>query len=152
MLVICGTAASAKSARLGQYYAGLGNKFWWVLARTGLTPMQLSPSEYTALPKYGIGLTDLVKGQSGNDDAIQFDRGGRAPLEQKIRKYQPKVFCFNGKRAAQGFFDTKAIAYGVQAERVGETILFVAPSTSGAANGFWDLTVWEELAELVRTP
>ena len=36
--------------------------------------------------------------------------------------------------------------FGVQVERIGATQLFVAPSTSGAANAFWDVEIWHELA------
>ena len=56
--------------------------------------------------------------------------------------FQPPVLCFNGKRAAQVFFGTKTIAYGEQSERIGKTAVHVAPSTSGAANGFWDISYW----------
>ena len=35
-LVVCGTAAGDRSAQLGQYYAGPGNKFWRTLASLGL--------------------------------------------------------------------------------------------------------------------
>jgi hypothetical protein len=35
-------------------------------------------------------------------------------------------------------------------ERIGRTIFYVAPSTSAAANGAWDITIWEDLAGRVR--
>ena len=66
--------------------------------------------------------------------------------------FHPDVLCFNGKRAAQEYFGTRAIAYGEQPERIGTTVLWVAPSTSGAANGFWDLSHWRDLAERARAP
>ncbi len=40
-VVFCGTAAGAVSAAKGAYYAGPGNRFWPMLAKTGLTPRQL---------------------------------------------------------------------------------------------------------------
>ena len=64
-LVVCGSAAGRRSAQLGQYYAGRGNKFWTTLAETGLTPRRLAPHEFPLLPSFGIGLTDVVKGQAG---------------------------------------------------------------------------------------
>ena len=39
-LVICGSAAGTASARAGAYYAGPGNRFWWILAHSGLTERQ----------------------------------------------------------------------------------------------------------------
>ena len=149
-LVICGTAATAKSALVGHYYAGPGNKFWRMLAQTGLTREELTPASYMRLLEYGIGLTDLVKGQAGNDAGLRFDRMSNELLRGKIAQHQPRYLCFNGKRAAQQYFLTKAIGYGVQAAQLGKTILFVAPSTSGAANAAWDLAVWQDLADRVH--
>jgi TDG/mug DNA glycosylase family protein len=149
-LVICGTAASSKSARVGHYYAGPGNKFWRTLHETGLTGRELAPGEYRQVLEYGIGLTDLVKEQAGSDASILFREPAKAVLRTKIVHYQPRVLCFNGKRAAQEYFGVKSIRYGNQAALIGRTALFVAPSTSGAANGQWDLDIWRELERMVR--
>jgi double-stranded uracil-DNA glycosylase len=148
-LVICGTAAGTRSAQLGHYYAGPGNKFWRTLAEVGLTPRRLAPGEATLLLDLGIGLTDVVKGQSGSDKCIRFDEAASAVLREKMLACRPRVLAFNGKRAAQEFFGSRAIQYGLQARRLGETSLFVAPSTSAAANASWDLLWWRGLAELV---
>ncbi len=151
-LVVCGTAAGDRSARLGQYYAGPGNKFWRTLASLGLTPRLLTPGEAGLLADLGIGLTDLVKGQSGPDSRIEFRRENRALLRRKIEEFQPGILCFNGKRAAREYLGAAAVEYGLQPERIGATRLFVAPSTSAAANGSWDPDWWRVLAELVRSP
>ena len=149
-LVICGTAAGATSAVKGQYYAGSGNKFWKTLYDIGLTPRLLDPSEYKELLSYGIGLTDIVKGQAGMDEEIDFRRLGREELSHKILRYRPRVLCFNGKRAARAFLGRKMVEFGTQRDKVGSTRLFVAPSTSGAANRYWDLSLWRQLAHLVQ--
>jgi TDG/mug DNA glycosylase family protein len=149
-VVFCGTAAGHRSAALKQYYAGRGNRFWETLAKTGLTPRKLSPAEWKLLPEFGIGLTDIAKGQKGNDVDIVFRRKDPKHLRRKIEQYQPRILCFNSKRAAQEFFGTKTVDYGVQAERIGSTELFVAPSTSGAARAAWDESVWQELAERLQ--
>jgi double-stranded uracil-DNA glycosylase len=149
-LVVCGSAAGRKSAQLGHYYAGPGNKFWRTLAQVGLTPRPLSPAEYRLLLGFGIGLTDLVKRQSGGDREIDFRGAGRSELESKLALRRPRILCFNGKRAACEFFGRRSVDYGLQEDRVGDTRLFVAPSTSGAANGSWDPKHWLRLAALVR--
>ncbi|WP_422392985.1 G/U mismatch-specific DNA glycosylase [Moorella humiferrea] len=69
-VIFCGMAAGNRSATIGSYYAGRGNQFWAVLYRIGLTPRQLQPREYRSLLSYGIGLTDLVKSVSGNDNTL----------------------------------------------------------------------------------
>ena len=148
-LVVCGSAPGTRSAALRQYYAGPGNKFWPTLAAVGLTPRRYAPAEYASLLAEGIGLTDIVKDQSGSDAALDFARADRDGLRAKILRHRPGVLCFNGKRAAQTFFQ-RPVAYGLQAEPLGATRLFVAPSTSGRAGVFWDPSVWADLAALVR--
>jgi len=150
LVVFCGTAAGKRSAALKQYYAGRGNRFWPILAETKLTPRLLAPSEYRLLPSFGIGLTDFAKGQAGNDADIAFASPYREQLQAKVLQYQPQFLCFNGKRAAQEFYATKAVTFGLQPEPVGFTKVFVAPSTSGAAQRAWDKRIWKKLADLVR--
>lgn len=150
-LVVCGTAAGTTSAKLNQYYAGPGNKFWRTLFELGLTPRQLAPGEAELLVDFGIGLTDIVKGQSGADSTLDFKQAGPTALREMVLAFQPAVLCFNGKKAAEVFFDNKAFDYGEQQGRIGKTVLYVAPSTSGAASGFWDLSHWRDVAELAKT-
>jgi len=146
-LVICGTAAGTKSAARGQYYAGPGNKFWKTLYATGLTPRQLVPAEYELLPSFGVGLTDIVKGQAGMDSEIDFSGADQESLEQKILLLRPRILCFNGKKAATIYLGRKSPDYGLQAERIGTTEIHVATSTSGAANGHWNVGTWQEVAD-----
>jgi double-stranded uracil-DNA glycosylase len=146
-VVFCGTAAGHRSAQRRAYYAGRGNRFWRTLAAIGLTPHELAPAECARLLDYGIGLTDLAKGQSGSDRDLRIDRADVLLLRSRIVMYQPQYLCFNGKRAAQVFLGQSLIDYGVRRERIGRTVLYVAPSTSGAAGSAWDVTVWQELGE-----
>ncbi len=150
-LVFCGTAAGHRSAALKQYYAGHGNKFWAILAEIKLTPRQLAPSEYRELLSSGIGLTDVVKHQSGGDSDIDFGVANSGHVKQKIIRLKPRVFAFNGKRAAQVFLGWQNVSYGLQSDTVGETRLFIAPSTSGAANAYWQPELWRALANLVSS-
>lgn len=152
-LVFCGTAAGTRSAAIGAYYAGKGNKFWKVLAEVGLTRPQLKPEEFGLLPDSGIGLTDLVKGQAGMDKALSKDGFDVEALKAKLRANRPAVVCFNGKRAAKEFFRVDDIEYGKGPDcpDLPGITFFVAPSTSGAAGKFWCMDKWMELARLVKT-
>lgn len=150
-LVVCGCAAGRRSAQLGQYYAGPGNKFWRTIHEIGLVPERLAPADFRRLLEFGIGLTDLVKDQSGGDAELDFARAGRDALRRKIVRLRPRLVCFNGKRAAQEFLRRTRVEYGLQDVAIGATPLFVAPSTSGAASGAWDLRVWRSLADLVQS-
>jgi TDG/mug DNA glycosylase family protein len=148
-IVFCGTAAGEVSVARGEYYAGPGNKFWPVLFEVSLTPRRLAPCEYKDLLGFGIGLSDVVKGQAGGDASIDFGRSEPGDLRQKIEYFSPTVLAFNGKKAAQVFLGERRVELGLQAKQVGTTRLFVAPSTSGAANRYWNVDLWYELAELV---
>jgi len=150
LLLICGTAAGRESAERGVYYAKPSNRFWRILHETGLTPRRLAPTEYSELLDHRIGLTDIVKGQAGNDADIDFAGADAARLEAMVRDLQPRVLCFNGKAAAKAFLGRNPAGYGLMPEQVGETALFTAPSTSGGAAGYWDAEVWHELGRLVR--
>jgi TDG/mug DNA glycosylase family protein len=146
-LIICGTAPGEISAQRKQYYAKPGNKFWATLYEVGLTPKKLDPADYQQLLQYGIGLTDLVKNKAGMDRSLQQTDFDRAPLIHVIHQYQPRYLCFNGKKAAQEFF-LHPVSFGLQESSMGQTKFFVAPSTSGAANKWWDIEIWKELARL----
>ncbi|KGK85869.1 hypothetical protein DP73_17715 [Desulfosporosinus sp. HMP52] len=149
-IVFCGTAVGNKSAANNAYYANPGNKFWTVLNQIELTPLKINPHEYKLLFEYGLGITDLVKSKHGVDNVLNssdFDCDG---LTQRIIHYSPKVLCFNGKKAAQEYFRRKDIIYGFQNEVIGRTKIFVAPSTSGSANRFWNINYWFELAKSIR--
>lgn len=148
-VVFCGMAASPQSAKAGAYYAGPGNKFWPVLRQIGLTKRQLAPHEFREVLNYRIGLTDLAKEVSGRDAELSYQDFDADGLRNRILYYCPEILCFNGKKAAQIFLE-KRVGYGLQEEYIGDTKVFVAPSTSGAASGFWDIRVWIELGQLIK--
>ena len=146
-VVFCGTAAGDKSARAGAYYAGPQNKFWDILHRVGLIPRRLLPQEFEKLLDYGIGLTDLIKTRFGADNKLIFSEKDKEELQAKINRLPPRVLAFNGKRAAQEYFG-RAVDYGRQQEPIGETLVFVLPSTSAAARRFWHEKYWQQLGEI----
>jgi len=147
-LVIVGMAASAESARRRAYYAHPGNRFWPALHACGLTPRQLSPADYARLPDYGIGLTDVCKAQSGADHELDRAHHDPAAVIAKIEYFAPRAAAFNSKNAAQLTLGRK-VDYGRQVETIGDTALFVLPSTSGRATAYWDLAPWRELARFL---
>jgi len=150
IVVFCGTAVGAKSAEVSAYYAGPGNKFWRTLHAIGLTPRVLAPHEYRSLPGFGVGLTDLVKSKSGSDSVLTTGDFDQSEFAAKIRRFAPRFVGFNGKRAAQEYLGRKKVSFGRLEEQIGRTRLFVLPSTSGAANGYWDDAPWQELGEACK--
>lgn len=146
-MVLCGSAPSRASLAAQAYYANTGNQFWPVLARVGLTPRLLSPAEYPCLLEFGIGLTDLCKTHSGNDDEIPDHGWDTNALKTKIELFQPKLLAFTSKNSAQRALGCP-VEYGLQQEAFGTTGLFVCCSTSGRARRFWREDIWEELSVL----
>jgi TDG/mug DNA glycosylase family protein len=144
-VVFCGTAPGTASARAGAYYSGPGNRFWLTLHEVGLTPVLLRPAEFTRLPEFGIGLTDISKTASGSDAEV--GRSGFDPerLAAAIGAASPAHLAFNGKNAARAALG-RPVDYGVQTERIGGASVWVLPSTSGAGRRFWDIGPWQRLA------
>ncbi len=150
-VVFCGTAVGDRSAQRGAYYAGPGNQFWRILAETGLTPYQLQPEQYPSLAEFRIGLTDLVKSRAGRDTVLSAQDFDVAGFRRKIEVFAPMAVGFNGKQAAKAYFGRNDVQYGRQRDRVGATAIFVLPSTSGAARGYWNPAYWLELARHVSS-
>lgn len=148
-VVFCGTAASNVSAAMGAYYAGPGNAFWPTLYAVRLTPRLLAPAEYRSVTRWGLGLTDLAKHESGVDSELSAGAFDAAALREKLLHYQPWAVAFTSKTAAGAFFRAR-VGYGWASEWVGETRVMVLPSPSGAARRTWDVTWWRALAEAVR--
>ena len=101
------------------------------------------------LKNYRIGLTDMVKKRVGNDGVLASTDFQPTLFRAKIQHYRPLAVGFNGKRAAREFYG-RPVQYGVQAEGIDATVVFVLPSTSGAARGFWDETYWGALADWLK--
>lgn len=149
-VVFCGTAPGTASARTGAYYAGPGNRFWTTLREVGLTPILLRPVEFARLPEFGIGLTDISKTASGSDQEVGRRGFDPARLEAAIGATSPSHLAFNGKNAARGALGRR-VDYGPQPEHIGGAKVWVLPSTSGAARGFWDIGPWRDLAVAAKT-
>ena len=150
-LVFCGTAASVISARDKAYYANPTNSFWRTLYRIGLTPQQLEPSNYPHLLDYRIGLTDIAKNAQGNDSVLTQSDFDADSLSRKIKHFQPEFLAFTSKKGASVFFNkpTGKINYGLQSENLEKTRFWVLTSPSGAARAYWNVSIWQELADEV---
>lgn len=114
----------------------------------GLTPVLLTSDRDSDLPRFGIGLTDIAKLKAGTDDTLTEEDFDVAGFRVQIKAHAPRLVCFNGKKAAKIALGRDQIDYGLQQERIGASLIFVAPSTSGAARGYWDIRYWHEVARL----
>ena len=150
-IVFCGTAAGNVSARLGAYYAHPQNKFWQVLHGVGLTPRRVQPQEYPEVAQWGLGLTDIAKGVSGQDRELPHGALGLeacAALEAKIRANRPDILAFTSLTAGRRYLGRNT-GFGESGARIGATRIWVLPSPSPAANWNWERHKpwWRMLAE-----
>jgi len=150
-LVFVGTAASARSASVGHYYAHPGNRFWRALHEAGITARRYQPSEFAALLDLGIGFTDLSKSGAGMDHQIARESFDVSGFRTKIETFRPGTVAFTSRKAASLFYDrpTGAISLGRQPSMSGFPEAFVLSSPSGAASGGWTLQPWRDLADWI---
>jgi TDG/mug DNA glycosylase family protein len=154
-VIFVGTAAGKRSAELGQYYAGRGNRFWRTLHEIGLTPRRYEPGEFRELLALSIGLTDMSKLGCGMDRAVAKHEFDPEQFETSVRRYRPRAVAFTSKKAASIWLGraTSAIQYGRQLERLADfPEVFVLSSPSGAARSHWRIAPWLELAAWVKAP
>ncbi len=153
-VIFVGTAAGRRSAQVGHYYAGPGNRFWLTLHEVGLTPHRFEPSEFRGLLPLGIGLTDMSKLGSGMDHEISKSEFDPELFDDSLRRYRPMAVAFTGKKAASVWkrgAPTRKIAYGRQPSMAAsDPQFFVLPSPSGAARPYWTIKPWQELAAWLR--
>lgn len=150
-VVFCGTAAGSASARAGHYYAGPGNRFWPLLAETGLTPRRLAPAEGALAARFGIGLTDIAKGVAGADRDIPRAAYDPEGLVARIAPLAPRALAFTSLTAARAALGRRC-APGPQPERPfgPSTAVWALPSPSGAARGHFSAAPWHALARFLR--
>ena len=152
-VVFCGINPGRWSAAAAAHFANPRNDFWRLLAEAGLTPRQLSPEEQWELLDLGFGLTNSAERTTpGSSDLRRADFAGSAErLERIAVELRPRFIAVVGKAAYEGAFRERP-ALGLQERRLGETRLFVLPSTSpaNAAVPYEERLQWfHALAELV---
>ena len=132
-VVFCGINPGRVSAAAGQHFANPRNDFWRLLHDAGFTPRLLAPAEQLELPRFGYGLTNAAyRTTPGSGDLRRADFDGSATRLAAIAdELRPGVIAFVGKEAYRGAFDERP-DLGLQARTLGETRLFVLPSTSPA--------------------
>ncbi|MCL5005507.1 MAG: mismatch-specific DNA-glycosylase [Acidobacteria bacterium] len=131
-IVFVGFNPGERSAAVGHYYAGRGNQFWNFLYESGLTPVRLAPEEDSRVLEFGLGLTDVVKRWSKSSSELNAEdyRSGIPSLKAKLLRAAPRAVAFNGKTAFERFHGSR-VELGLQPHCLGNSRIFVLPSTSG---------------------
>jgi TDG/mug DNA glycosylase family protein len=132
-VVFCGINPGRRSAAAGAHFANPRNDFWRLLHEAHFTPRLLAPEEQHELPSFGYGLTNAAfRTTAGSGDLRRADFVDAAErLERIAEELKPAWIAFVGKEAYRGAFGERS-GLGEQERRLGETRLFVLPSTSPA--------------------
>ena len=129
--VFCGINPGRVSAAAAAHFANPRNDFWRLLHDAGFTPRLYAPDEQFALLELGYGVTNAAyRTTPGSGDLRRGDFDG-ARLQTLARELAPTAIAFVGKEAYRGAFGERP-ELGPQERRLGETALFVLPSTSPA--------------------
>jgi TDG/mug DNA glycosylase family protein len=149
-VVFCATDTGDRPEKMEVHYAALGDNFWSVLHRTGLTPRELRPEEHTLVLAHDLGLTDLVRrrvaADAGAADPVYDVKGFRG----KIAEHRPGIVAFNGKEAARPVLGRESLEYGRQPKTFEGAVVYVLPSTARKARRDWEESHWKELAREVK--
>ena len=131
--IFCGINPGRVSAAANAHFANPRNDFWRLLHAAGFTPRLYDPSEQFELLPLGIGVTNAAyRTTPGSGDLRRADFAGSAErLERIAVELQPRAIGFVGKEAYRGSFAERP-ELGLQERKLGDTALFVLPSTSPA--------------------
>jgi TDG/mug DNA glycosylase family protein len=132
-VVFVGINPGRVSAEAAAHFANPRNDFWRLLHAARLTARLYEPAEQFSLLEEGIGVTNAAyRTTPGSGDLRRADFAGSAErLEGIARELRPGWLAFVGKEAYRGVFGTRP-ELGLQAQTLGDTKLFVLPSTSPA--------------------
>ncbi|MFQ5543711.1 MAG: mismatch-specific DNA-glycosylase [Nitrospiria bacterium] len=130
-IVFVGINPGTYSAEMGHYYAQPANRFWSMLHQSCLLPRFLDPLDDWKLPRFRLGLTDLVKRVTSGSSELKLEelKNGGLLLQQKIKFYRPRIVCFNGLLVYRTLFHKNG-GPGLKGEKMGSAQIYVIPSTS----------------------
>ncbi|MEZ5245188.1 MAG: uracil-DNA glycosylase family protein [Acidimicrobiales bacterium] len=129
-MLVCGLNPSLHSADLGVGFGRAGNRFWPAALAAGIVSVDRDARH--ALEHHGIGMTDLVKRATPRADEISAGEfhEGLVRIERLCAWLRPAAVCMVGLSGWRAAVDRKATA-GWQQRRLGDSPVYVMPSTSG---------------------
>jgi double-stranded uracil-DNA glycosylase len=119
-VLLVGINPGVRSALTGHHFAGYSNRFWKLLADSGLVPGPITYQDDDRLPEWGLGITNLVpRPTRGIDELTALEYlAGRRTLERKIRRYSPRIVALVGVTLARSLLRQTPRLVGTRGERV----------------------------------
>jgi TDG/mug DNA glycosylase family protein len=152
-VLFVGINPGVRSALTGHHFAGFSNRFWKLLADSGLLPAGINFEQDERLPEFGFGITNLVaRPTPGINDLVpaEYAEGWKA-LDRKIRRYRPEIVALVGvtlfraiepliagevDRKTRAAMRSRVIAVGLQPATIHGARIFVLPNPSGRNANF----------------
>ena len=132
-VLFCGTNPGLYSAAIGRHFGRPGNRFWPALHAGGFTPRLYSPWEDDDLLAFGYGLTNI--GERATAMASELSdaelKAASRRLRDRVELHAPRYLGIVGIGAYRTAFGRKKAEFGLQTERIGDTKIWLLPSTSG---------------------
>jgi len=132
-VLFCGINPGLYSGATGHHFARPGNRFWPTLYQAGFTPRLLAPPEERKLLTLGYGITNLVPRATATADELTSDEllAGRKRLENKVKRYQPRIVAVLGIGAYRLAFQERTATLGPQTKPLASAAVWVLPNPSG---------------------
>jgi TDG/mug DNA glycosylase family protein len=132
-ILFSGINPSVYSAAVGHHFARPGNRFWPTLHAAGFTNRRLSPVEDRTLLDLGFGLTNIVPAATAKAEELSLAQlvAGKRQLLRKVRQYAPHCLAVLGLTYFRTAWDQPKAKVGLQATRIGSTVVWVLPNPSG---------------------
>jgi TDG/mug DNA glycosylase family protein len=134
-VLFVGINPGVRSALTGHHFAGFSNRFWKLLYESKLVPEPISYEDDDRLPEWGYGITNIVPRPTPGIDTLERHEyvAGRTRLRRKILRYRPAVVALIGVTVYRAMYPDRkgAVSLGLQAERIGDSAIFVLPNPSG---------------------
>ncbi|EPX72790.1 uracil DNA N-glycosylase Thp1 [Schizosaccharomyces octosporus yFS286] len=164
--ILVGLNPGLTSSLRGHAYASPSNSFWRMMNKSGILEkgVEFTYENDQDLPAHGLGITNICArpSASGADLSKEEFREGAFILEEKVRRYRPRVGLFiSGKGIWEEMYKAttgnkrlpKEFQFGWQDDTFGGSRVFVAISSSGRAAGYTSARkqeLWNEFAKEVN--
>jgi TDG/mug DNA glycosylase family protein len=139
-VLFVGINPGVRSSLTGHHFAGFSNRFWKLLYASKLVPEVIICKDDGRLPEWGYGITNIVARPTPGISTLKPEEyvAGRTRLRAKVRRYKPAVVAMVGVTVFRAMFPERngSVALGLQAERLGESAVFVLPNPSGRNANF----------------
>ena len=139
-VLFVGINPGIRSSLTGHHFAGFSNRFWKLLYESRLVPEPIGFEDDDRLPEWGYGVTNIVARPTPGIDTLRPEEyvAGRLTLRRKVLRHKPAVVAMVGVTVFRAMFPEHKgpVPLGVQAERIGDSAVFVLPNPSGRNANF----------------